>query len=95
VAAERWRDLDRGPVIPGESSRAFHTGSWRQERPVIDLERCIHCMICWLYCPDSAILTREAKVVGIDLDYCKGCGICAAVCPPRARAIAMVVEDGQ
>lgn len=92
-AEPRWKALDRGPVIPGGTSRAFQTGSWRQERPILDLDRCIQCMICWLYCPDSAILARDGKVTGIDLDYCKGCGICAAVCPPRAAAIAMKRES--
>ncbi|MDQ7820351.1 MAG: 4Fe-4S binding protein [Armatimonadota bacterium] len=87
-----WRALDRGPVIAGGTSRAFLTGTWRTERPVLDLERCIHCMLCWLYCPDSSIQARDGRVVGIDLDHCKGCGVCAAVCPPRAHAIVMVPE---
>jgi 2-oxoacid:acceptor oxidoreductase delta subunit (pyruvate/2-ketoisovalerate family) len=87
-----WRALDRGPVIPGGTSRHFLTGTWRTERPVLDLQRCIHCMLCWLYCPDSSILARDGRVVGIDLDHCKGCGVCAAVCPPRAGAIVMVPE---
>jgi 2-oxoacid:acceptor oxidoreductase delta subunit (pyruvate/2-ketoisovalerate family) len=84
--------LDRGPVITGGSSQAFRTGNWRQERPVLDLERCVHCMLCWLYCPDSSILTAEGRVTGIDYEHCKGCGICAAVCPPKASAITMGPE---
>ncbi len=87
-----WRELDRGPVIRGGSSREFLTGSWRQERPVLDLDRCIHCMFCWLYCPDSSILVADGRVTGIDFDHCKGCGVCAAVCPPKAGAIVMIEE---
>ncbi len=87
-----WQELDRGPVIPGGSSQEFLTGSWRQERPHLDLERCVHCMLCWLYCPDSSILVAGGRVTGIDLEHCKGCGICAAVCPPKASAITMAAE---
>jgi 2-oxoacid:acceptor oxidoreductase delta subunit (pyruvate/2-ketoisovalerate family) len=79
-------------VIPGGSSVAYRTGDWRQDRPVLDLERCIHCLFCWLYCPDSAVLVRDGRVLGIDYEHCKGCGICAAVCPPKAKAIHMVPE---
>jgi 2-oxoacid:acceptor oxidoreductase delta subunit (pyruvate/2-ketoisovalerate family) len=49
-------------------------------------------MLCWLYCPDSAIRAAGGRVVDIDYDHCKGCGVCAAVCPPRANAIRMVPE---
>ncbi len=90
--AAQWQALDRGPVIPGGSSTSYRTGDWRQLRPVLDLDRCVHCMLCWLYCPDSAILTRGGQVVEVDYDHCKGCGVCAAVCPPRASAIRMVPE---
>jgi 2-oxoacid:acceptor oxidoreductase delta subunit (pyruvate/2-ketoisovalerate family) len=79
-------------VIRGGSSREFLTGDWRQEMPILDLDRCVHCMLCWLYCPDSSILVAGGRVVGIDYNYCKGCGICAAVCPPRAAAIRMEEE---
>lgn len=89
-----WRELDRGPVIPGGTSRNFLTGSWRTERPVLDLDRCTHCMLCWLYCPDSSILAVGGRITGIDLDHCKGCGICAAVCPAKAHAIIMAAEGG-
>lgn len=87
-----WQALDRGPVIPGGTSRDFLTGSWRQERPVLDLDRCVHCMLCWLYCSDSSVLVTDGRVTGLDYDYCKGCGICAMVCPPKASAITMVPE---
>ncbi|MCS7236369.1 MAG: 4Fe-4S binding protein [Armatimonadota bacterium] len=90
--AARWQALDRGPVIPARSSVSYRTWDWRQLRPVLDLDRCVHCMLCWLYCPDSAIRARGGRVVEVDYEHCKGCGVCAAVCPPRASAIRMVPE---
>jgi 2-oxoacid:acceptor oxidoreductase delta subunit (pyruvate/2-ketoisovalerate family) len=86
------RGFDRGPVIAGGTSSAFLTGTWREQRPVRHLDRCVHCMLCWLYCPDSSIRVSGGRVVGIDYDHCKGCGVCAAVCPPRAGALAMEEE---
>ena len=89
-----WRDLPRGGLIvePGSAHR-YRTGDWRTLRPILDAEKCRHCMLCWVYCPDSAIIVEDGKVVGIDLDHCKGCGICARECPPKAAAITMVPES--
>jgi pyruvate ferredoxin oxidoreductase gamma subunit len=92
-AVLRWQDALPGPYMPAGGSRQFTTGDWRQERPVLDLEKCVHCMLCWLYCPDSAIGAAGGRITSIDLTYCKGCGICAEVCPPKYHAIVMVGED--
>lgn len=74
------------PVIPLSSparGAVGLTGRWRTFRPVIDLEKCIKCMRCWIYCPDAAIhIVNEYPE--IDYDYCKGCGICAHECPADA-----------
>jgi len=59
-------------------------------RPETDLASCVNCLLCWLYCPDSAVLLDEATFAGIDLEVCKGCEICAEVCP--TGAIEMVAE---
>ncbi|OMH41312.1 4Fe-4S dicluster-binding protein [Desulfurobacterium indicum] len=77
-----WRDLEIGALItePGNSAE-YKTGEWRAWRPVFNRENCIDCMICWVFCPDSSIIVKDKKVVGIDYDHCKGCGICAHECP--------------
>lgn len=86
-----WKDiLIGGIIIDAGNSVEYKTGAWRSFRPILDLERCTHCMICWVYCPDSSIQVEDGKVVGIDLDYCKGCGICAREC--LRKAITMVEE---
>lgn len=88
-----WTELPPGGLIleAGNADR-YYTGGWRAFRPVIDLDKCTHCMVCWFFCPDSAIRVEEGKVVGVDLEHCKGCGICAAVCPVKIQAIRMVEE---
>lgn len=77
-----WYEEPPGGLLvePGNSVEV-DTGSWRSLRPVIDMERCVHCMICWAFCPDSAFLVREGRLVGVDVQHCKGCGICARECP--------------
>ncbi len=88
-----WRELPVGGIVPeGGTAAAFETGDWRINRPIYHPEKCIHCMQCWAYCPDMAIIVEDGKVLGYDLDHCKGCGICANVCPDKIRAITMVSE---
>ena len=86
-----WKELETGVVIlePG-SSVQYQSGTWRTFRPIIDMEKCTHCMLCWVYCPDSSIMVNDSKVIGIDYEHCKGCGICARECP--REAISMVEE---
>ncbi|MBU4377185.1 MAG: 4Fe-4S binding protein [Candidatus Omnitrophica bacterium] len=87
-----WKDIPIGGLIDkGGTAKAYKTGDWRTFRPVRDEAKCINCMICWAYCPDSAIKTKDGKMTGFDLDYCKGCGICASVCP--VKCIKMVQEE--
>lgn len=75
---------------PAEGS-AGYTGSWRTERPVLDRAKCIRCLLCWLYCPEGAVVRGEDDSIDIDYSYCKGCMICARECPVRAIAAA---EEG-
>ncbi len=89
----KWKDLPIGGIInkPGNSMEV-KTGSWRALKPVIDLDKCIKCLLCWIYCPDNAIIRRDDDYVEVDYVYCKGCGICANECP--TKAIEMVEEGG-
>lgn len=80
-----------GAIVEGGSMSKLYTGSWRTFVPLTDLDKCTHCMICWITCPDSAIQVEGGEKLGTDMQYCKGCGICAAVCP--ADAIEMKLES--
>ena len=88
-----WHELpSAGLMINPGSAEKYMTGDWRTARPIWSAEKCISCMICWMFCPDSSIKVQDGKVVGIDYDHCKGCGICAAECPPKVSAIEMKPE---
>jgi len=86
-----WTELEPGgTVLPAETTQP-HTGGWRTGvKPVVELDKCVNCLLCWLHCPDSAVLLDGTTFIGFDYDYCKGCEICAEVCP--VDAIAMVPE---
>ena len=86
------KDLPLGGVIDeGKTSLNFHTGDWRTERPIRNNSKCDQCFICWVNCPDNAIISKNGKVLGINYNYCKGCGICAEEC--LKKAIKMVKES--
>lgn len=89
-----WRELPiAGLITEGGTAHRYETGDWRTFRPVHDMETCINCLRCWIYCPDSAIVLKDGKVVGIDYDHCKGCGICSKECPTKPKAIQMFNES--
>lgn len=68
---------------PG-SSEAILTGDWRSYTPVLDNDKCINCLACWMYCPDNSVIIKDGKMEGFKMSHCKGCGICAQVCPKKA-----------
>ncbi len=87
-----WKELAIGGIIPeGGTAEEYDTTGWRTVKPVVDLSRCTHCTLCWTYCPDSAVIFKDMKMVGFDYKHCKGCGICADVCP--VKCITMERED--
>jgi 2-oxoacid:acceptor oxidoreductase delta subunit (pyruvate/2-ketoisovalerate family) len=87
-----WGDLNVGGAVRPEEAPTLRTGTWRTGlKPEVDLSSCINCLLCWLYCPDTAVRLDGTTFVGFDEDVCKGCELCEAVCP--VGAIRMV-RDG-
>src|SRR4030043_264403 len=88
-----WRELPIGATLEAGTAKKYKTGDWRNSRPVWNKEKCIQCLRCWIYCPDSAIILKDGKVAGVDLEHCKGCGICSEECPVKPiKAMTMVSE---
>ncbi len=86
------KDLEIGAIVtePG-SSRKYKTGDWRSQKPVFDLEKCIKCGLCYIYCPEGCIRQNTEEDFEADMYYCKGCSICARECP--TGVITMVEEE--
>ena len=89
-----WRDLAiGGAILQAGNSIEKNVAGWRAYRPIHLAEHCIHCMRCWILCPDSAVKVEDGKMVGFDYEHCKGCGICAHECPTKIKAITMKLES--
>ena len=98
MTLKKAHELAEGGIItePGNSEQ-FKTGDWREEHPVWVAENCIHCLFCWIYCPDCSITIAKNdagkfEMTGISYDHCKGCGICALHCPGKKGNKALVME---
>lgn len=91
-----WKEVNIGGIVlePG-STAGYNTCTWRVQRPVHDMNKCTHCLICWVYCPDSAIVVKDGRWLEIDYYHCKGCGICANVCPVKVEAHEVTGKAGK
>ncbi|MGQ9626356.1 MAG: 4Fe-4S dicluster-binding protein [Anaerolineae bacterium] len=91
-----WKDIPlAGLILEAGNAAHYKTGAWRAFRPVWGEAKCVQCFICWVYCPDTSILTQNGQVLGFDLEHCKGCGICAAECPVNKKVRREAEKEGQ
>jgi len=91
-----YRTQPVGGVIPLPGNTAWNDVSWSRTgtMPVFEKEKCIHCGVCDLVCPDLCFVwgdgapgeKYERELAGIDYRYCKGCLRCVESCPTGALA---------
>ena len=76
-----WRELAFGTTVtePG-SSKYNRTGDWRSSQPVWNLDQCVKCGVCAVFCPEGCIEMQREGFPKSDMEYCKGCAICAQEC---------------
>lgn len=84
-----YKDLPIGTYASGMLLTETMEG-WREEKPVINPNKCIECNVCGLVCPEGVIY-EEDGVWMIDYRFCKGCGICSRECV--GKCIKMVREE--
>jgi pyruvate ferredoxin oxidoreductase delta subunit len=77
------------------NSYTASVASWRVEKPIFNIDVCIDCQNCWVWCPDSSIMSRDKQMLGIDYDHCKGCAVCAEVCPTNPKSLIMFSEQAE
>lgn len=95
-AAPLWGYLTQpvGGIIPGPGNTVWNdlSASRTGSLPVVDRQRCIHCGLCDLVCPDLCLAWGdgeqgsrfERELMGVDYRYCKGCMRCVESCPTQA-----------
>ena len=86
-----WKHIMKGGLTEAASALKYKTGDWRSMRPIVNEDKCVHCLICVNLCPEGCIEVKDGKKGTINLDYCKGCGVCASQCP--AKCIDMKDEN--
>jgi len=78
---------------PANSVAKDLSGSRQGFIPALDLDKCVHCGLCDIVCPDLCLVWEEepaddggfaVKLRGIDYRYCKGCRKCVDDCPTGA-----------
>ena len=75
------------------NSQTASVADWRIVKPIYNRDICIDCQNCWVFCPDTSIISRDKIMIGIDFDHCKGCGICVEVCPTNPKSLLMFNEQ--
>lgn len=83
-----------GGILPEPGNTAWNdlSASRTGSLPVFHDEKCIHCGLCDLVCPDYCLVWGdgeeggkfERELMGIDYRYCKGCLRCVESCPTGA-----------
>jgi len=97
-----WQELQIGGSI-NESGNAsdYETGTWRTWKPVLNIENCVHCLRCWILCPDEAFLLKDGKtpsgkprkeIDSINYYHCKGCGLCVKECPVNKKGSVVAID---
>jgi pyruvate ferredoxin oxidoreductase gamma subunit len=85
-----------GGILPEPGNMAWNdlSASRTGTLPVLSGEKCIHCGVCDLVCPDMCLVWGdgeeggkfERELMGVDYRYCKGCLRCVESCPTGALA---------
>ena len=81
-------------IVPSPGNTAWNdlTASRTGWVPVLDRDKCIHCGVCHLVCPDYCMTWAdgapggkfERVLLGVDYRYCKGCLRCVESCSTGA-----------
>jgi pyruvate ferredoxin oxidoreductase delta subunit len=80
---KKWQDLEIGGINFNTRNSFKNNLKYLEtgKKPEFNHELCKNCFLCWVFCPDNAIIVENNMIKGINYDFCKGCGICIIECP--------------
>ncbi len=91
MKVEQWEN--RRPVsawLPAVNDRTYVTKNpYHFGKPIVDIDNCNVCGLCWIGCPEGAISKLEDHIT-IDYENCRGCGVCVQECP---RDVIKLVQE--
>lgn len=93
VQAKKRDSAETEDITVGGYGVLRDVSSWRVFQPKIDLDKCIGCKTCWIYCPETAINWTDDDKPEIEWRKCKGCGICVNECPVEAIEFERVTTE--
>jgi pyruvate ferredoxin oxidoreductase gamma subunit len=90
-----YKTAPLGGVLPTPGNTAHNNLATSRTgwMPVLNDEKCIHCGMCDMVCPDLCLVwsthvdddgTATVKLDGVDYQYCKGCMRCVETCATEA-----------
>lgn len=87
-----WDEAPTSVPQPGSSVWNDVSAARSGFLPAFNRERCIHCAMCDMVCPDLCLVWEEGEkggrfqreLTGVDYRYCKGCLRCVETCPASA-----------
>ena len=41
------------------------TGNWRVFKPILDKEKCVKCLRCWIFCPEATVIRNKDNSIDI------------------------------
>ena len=95
-----FNSLEENPAFLKQEERDYNPNNsytasvadWRSIKPIYNRDLCIDCQYCWIFCPDTSIVSRDKIMIGVDYEHCKGCGVCVEVCPTNPKSLLMFNE---
>ncbi|MFQ5651209.1 MAG: 2-oxoacid:acceptor oxidoreductase family protein [bacterium] len=80
-----------GGVLPSPGNTVWNDLSTSRTGwiPVLDRDKCVHCAMCDMVCPDFCLVwsdgdSGDPRLQGVDYRYCKACFRCVETCPSKA-----------
>jgi pyruvate ferredoxin oxidoreductase delta subunit len=91
-----WQEMEKGVVNRLGGNNLKERNGYASKlymKPLFAPTTCTQCLICWIFCPENAIILENNSVKEINYSLCKGCGICANECPVEEEERPLIMRE--